>query len=178
MMKPPKMTDATKSNSGNEAIQTLLDKQSIGEVLLTYTHAIDRSDEATLRSVFHPDSEHNHGFVGPSSLPDAPSSADKPADFVSFALGYLKGFSSSHHQLGGPLITVTGNTAKSEVYFTATQVMRAKGDPLAAEGALEHEVEISSGGRYIDELEKRNGEWKIRRRTGEMDWTRALPRDS
>lgn len=161
----------------DKAIQTLLDKQAITEVLVTYAHAIDKGDEALLRSVFHPDSEHNHGFQGPSSAPNLPASADKPADFVGFALGYLKGFSCSHHQLGTPLIKINGNSAESECYFTATQIMRAKGDPLAPDGALDHELEIGAGGRYLDELEKRDGVWKIRRRSGEMDWQRALPRE-
>ena len=58
----------------NEQLLTeLLDKQSISDVIMTYARAIDRLDETMLRSVFHPDSQHAHGFEGPSSDPSLPS---------------------------------------------------------------------------------------------------------
>ncbi len=155
----------------DNSISALLDKQAITELLETYARAIDTSNEGLLRAVFHPESQHNHGFVGPSSDPDAPKKGEAPADFVGFALEYLKGFSHSHHQLGNPLIAVSGDTARSECYFTAHQVMRAKADPLAPENAADTETLIAVGGRYIDELEKRDGVWKIIQRSGDIDWT-------
>ena len=54
-------------------LQQLLDKQACAEVMMTYCRAIDHLDEALLRSVFHPDSHHRHGFEGPSSDPSRPS---------------------------------------------------------------------------------------------------------
>ncbi|MFK8021988.1 MAG: nuclear transport factor 2 family protein [Pseudomonadales bacterium] len=159
----------------DKVLQELLDKQAINEVLLNYAHGIDHQDEDRLRSVFHPESEHNHGFVGPSSTPDKPSTNGDPNDFVGFALSYMKGFVNSHHQLGTPLVELHGNLARSECYFTATQRMRAKGDPLAPAMAQDTEMQISMGGRYLDELEKRDGVWKIINRTGVLDWQRSLP---
>ncbi|MFT4822787.1 MAG: hypothetical protein ACJAUG_001791 [Halioglobus sp.] len=159
----------------DKAIQELLDKQAINEVLLNYARAIDHRDESRLRSVFHSGSEHNHGFVGPSSDASRPSSPAKPGDFVAYALNYLKGFSNTHHQLGTPLIELHGNLARSECYFTATHRMRAKGDRLASKSAQDIEMEMSIGGRYIDKWEKRDGAWKIISRTGVTDWRRMLP---
>ena len=159
----------------DRALQELLDKQAINEILLNYAHAIDHRDESRLRSVFHSDSQHNHGFKGPSSDPDRASSVAKPGDFVAFALNYLKGFLNTHHQLGSPLIELHGNLAHSECYFTATHRMRAKGDPLAPEAAQDVEMETTVGGRYTDQFEKRDGVWKIIKRTGTTDWRRVLP---
>lgn len=153
------------------SISALLDKQAITELLETYARAIDTGDEGLLRAVFHPESQHNHGFVGPSSDPDAPSKDGAPGDFVGFALAYLKGFSRSHHQLGNPLIEISGNSAQSECYFTAHQLMRAKGDPQAPANAADTETLIAVGGRYIDKLEKRDGVWKIIQRSGDIDWS-------
>jgi hypothetical protein len=82
----------------NKALQELLDKQAITEVFLNYAHAVDHRDESRLRSVFHPASEHNRGFVGSSSDPRRTSSVAKPGDFVAFALNYLKGFANTTHQ--------------------------------------------------------------------------------
>lgn len=159
----------------DKAIQELLDKQAINEVLLNYAHAIDHRDESRLRSVFHPGSEHNHGFSGPSSDSSRPSSPSKPGDFVAYALNFLQGFLNTHHQLGTPLIELHGNIARSECYFTATHRLRAKGDPLASKAAQDIEMEMSIGGRYSDQLEKRDGVWKIAKRTGVTDWRRMLP---
>lgn len=159
----------------DQLLQDLLDKQSITEVLLTYARAIDSLDEDRLRSVFHSDSEHNHSFVGPSSNPDLASTATEPADFVAYALNFLRGFAKTHHQLGQPLITIDGHRAQSECYFTAIHHMRDKTDPLAPATAQETQMELAVGGRYVDEFEKRDGEWKIRKRKGVTDWRRLVP---
>ena len=93
----------------NEQMLTeLLDKQSISDVIMTYARAIDRLDETMLRSVFHPDSQHAHGFEGPSSDPSLPSEPGKPGDFVAFAFGVLNTHTRTHHQLGNIFIELEG----------------------------------------------------------------------
>jgi hypothetical protein len=160
-------------------LEELLAKQAITEVIFRYARAIDRMDEALLRSVFHPDSRHSHFYEGPSSDPDAPSSGEAPGDFVAFALGLLSTHSRTHHQLGNTLIQlVTANTATSETYFTAYHRMRPRGDPLAAANAYDTEMDFFVGGRYLDRFENRNGQWKIVERTGMTDWTRLEPASS
>lgn len=156
-----------------EAIQELLDKQAIAEVLMTYCRALDRLDEEMLRSVFHPDSQHNHGFVGPSSDPDAPSAPGKPGDFVAYALQVLSQMAYTHHQLGNIYVEVEGNIAYTEAYFTAYERLRARSDPKAGPGAAETEMDLFVGGRYLDKFEKRDGVWKIVRRTATTDWRRT-----
>ena len=65
-------------------LQALLDKQACAEVMMTYCRAINHRDEEFLRSVFHPDSQHWHGFKGPSTDTLRPSKPGKPGDFVAF----------------------------------------------------------------------------------------------
>ncbi len=159
-----------------DATRELLAKQAITEVVFRYARAIDRLDEALLRSVFHPGSRHNHFYEGPSSDPEAPSSPESPGDFVTFAMGVLGTFTRTHHQLGNTLIEFAGeDRARVETYFTAFHRMRAKGDPLAAENAFDTEMDYFVGGRYIDQFELREGEWKIVERVGMTDWTRIEP---
>jgi len=154
----------------------LLAKQAITEVVFRYARAVDRMDEALLRSVFHPDSRHHHYFEGPSSAPDLPSSPEEPGDFVAFALGVLGTFTRTHHQLGNTLIEMVGaDQARVETYFTAFHRMRPRGDPLAAENAFDTEMDYFVGGRYVDRFALRDGEWKIVERTGMTDWTRLEP---
>jgi hypothetical protein len=158
-----------------QAIQELLDKQAIAEVMMTYCRAIDHLDEPLLRSVFHPDAQHNHGFVGPSSDPSRKSEPGKPADFVAYALGVLRGMTRTHHQLGNIFIEVHGDVAYTEAYFTAYHRVRAKGDPKAGPNAYDTEMDLFVSGRYMDRMEKRNGVWKIARRTATTDWQRIEP---
>lgn len=160
-------------------LEELLAKQEITELIFRYARAIDRMDEALLRSVFHPDSRHSHFYEGPSSDPGIPSSREAPGDFVAFALGLLSGFVRTHHQLGNTLIQFESEaTARAETYFTAHHRMRARGEPLAAENAYDTEMDYFVGGRYLDRFESRDGRWKIVQRTGMTDWVRLEPASS
>jgi hypothetical protein len=158
-----------------QQLAELLDKQSISDVIMTYARAIDRMDDAMLRSVFHPDSQHAHGFTGPSSSPSAPSKPGEPGDFVAYAFDVLNTHTRTQHQLGNIFIELEGNNAYAETYFTAYHRMRAKGDPMAAENAYDTEMDFLVGGRYLDRFQKREGIWKISHRTGLTDWMRTEP---
>lgn len=168
-------TPPANSQASPQAIQEMLDKQAIAEVMMTYCRALDRMDEEMLRSVFHPDSRHDHGFVGPSSDPARASADGKPADFVAYALQALSRMTRTHHQLGNIFVEVKGDVAYTEAYFTAYHRMRAKGDPKAGPNAHDTEMDLFVAGRYMDRMEKRNGVWKIARRTATTDWQRLEP---
>ena len=156
-----------------QQLQELLDKQAISDQIMTYARALDRWDETMLRSVFHPDSQHAHGFVGPSSDPSLPSTPGVPQDFVAYAFDVLRTHTRTHHQLGNIFIELDGDDAYAESYFTAYHRMRAKGDPQAAENACDTEMDFLVGGRYLDRFQKRDGIWKISHRTGLTDWMRT-----
>jgi hypothetical protein len=161
-------------------LQLLLDKQACAEVMMTYCRAIDHRDEELLRSIFHPGSQHRHGFIGPSSDPSRPSAPGAPGDFVAYALGVLATHTRTHHQLGNIFIEVeaSGTVAYTEAYFTAYHRHRPKGDPLASPTAFDTEMDIWVGGRYMDRMEKRDNVWKITNRTGVTDWQRIEPPSS
>lgn len=162
-----------------EELRELFHKQKITEVIMTYCRAIDHMDEALLRSVFHPDSQHEHGFKGPSSDPTAESSPGKPGDFVSFALATLSTHTHTHHQLGNIFVeTENENLAFTEAYFTAFHRMRPKSDPKSGPMAFDTEMDFWVGGRYMDRFERRHGRWKIACRKATTDWQRIEPPSS
>jgi hypothetical protein len=166
--------ESNRSRPTDAQWRALLDKQACAEVMMTYCRAIDHRDEALLRSVFHPDSYHRHGFRGPSSDPSRPSAPGKPGDFVAFALEVLATHVHTHHQLGNIFVELEddGVTSFTEAYFTAYHRMRAKGDPLAAADAPDAEMDLWVAGRYLDRMEKRFGVWKIVHRVGTTEWMR------
>lgn len=142
-------------------ISAIADKQAIADQCHRYCRALDRVDEALLRSVFHPDSTHDHGgFKGSSAL------------FCTYAIAVLGELDRTQHQLGNVLIDLSGDTAHVESYFTAYHRL-PKGRPCT--GVFErHDISLDEdvwiGGRYIDRFEKRDGVWRIAHRTGVHDW--------
>jgi hypothetical protein len=161
-----------------KTLQELLDKQACAEVMMTYCRGIDHCDEELLRSVFWPDSQHRHGFVGPSSDPSRTSRPGEPGDFVAYALEVLSTHCRTHHQLGNIFIEVEGDVAFTEAYFTAFHRMKANSEEGAASYAFDTQMDFWVGGRYMDRMERRNGEWKISHRIGTSDWQRLDPPSS
>ena len=83
-----------------QILDALSSRAQITEVVIAYCRAIDRMDEALLRSCFHPDATHEHGaFKGLS------------ADFCTHAIETVKGLALSHHQLGPVSIALDGERA-------------------------------------------------------------------
>jgi SnoaL-like domain len=144
------------SQDQSNALQVLLDKQAIAEVLIRYARACDRADEQMLRSCFHPDSVHRHGrFQGKSS------------DFVDFAMKIILGTKLERHLMTNIMVEVDGDSAVSECYYLA---YHRQPNPQTQE-----DEDYFQGGRFIDRLEKRNGEWRIAARVGLVDFERFDP---
>ncbi len=66
---------------------------------------------------------------------------------------------SHQHAILNHLCELDGDTAHAETYFMFV-AMNRKGKPLTI-----------GGGRYVDRLEKRDGEWKIAARITLRDWS-------
>jgi len=144
-------------NISESALQVLLDKQEITEVLTRYCRAIDRLDEELLRSVYWPDGYDDHmSFAGPVSefIPEAIKSCASL-------------FTSTVHSISNILIEVDGDTARSETYFTSFNRLSERRDG--------RQYDRITCARYIDRLERRNGEWRIARRLVVTDWNRVDP---
>jgi ketosteroid isomerase-like protein len=137
------------------AMQVLLDKQEIHEVLMRYCRGIDRCDEELLRGVYHPDATDDHGlFTG------------KAADFIPWAIKALGRDENTSHYIANELIEVEGDVAYCESYFLAVHRRREK------DGT---KVDLQFVGRYADRFERRQGVWKIANRQVVFDRSRIDP---
>lgn len=135
-----------------DRLDVIESRQAITELLYAYARANDRADEALMRSLFWPESTHKHGkFEGKSS------------DFVGFAFKIVSGLKYACHHISNVSIEVRGDRAFSECYYFA-QHRRDRKDGTGEEDQFFQ-------GRYLDDLERRNGEWKIIRRRGLSDYT-------
>jgi SnoaL-like domain len=131
------------------ALQGLLDRQAIVDCLHRYSRGLDRHDEEILASAFHEDAIDHHGhFVGP------------PHEFVPWANALHEADWAAHtHFLDVNHVEIDGDVAHSECYVLF--VLRRK------EGT---KVDLG-GGRYIDRLERRRGEWRIAARELLIEWS-------
>jgi hypothetical protein len=102
-----------------------------------------------MASAYHEDGLDRHGdFIG------------HPAEFVAWAAELFKDeWDYSVHFLDPNNLEIDGDVAHSECYVLFTQ-RRKDGS------ALEF-----GGGRYLDRLEKRGGEWRIAARLTVIDWS-------
>ena len=133
------------------AVQALIDKQAISEVLYTYCRGMDRADPEILASAYWPDAieEHTEMHAGPV------------AEFVKWSTDMVRPMRTAH-RLSNILIDLDDAThARSESYVWAYHSI-----PLE-DGRRE---DIVSGVRYLDHLEKRGDEWRIIHRALVLDY--------
>lgn len=141
-----------------EALQALLDKQAVTEVLLGYCRAIDRRDADLMRRVYWPEAIDDHAvFKGTVE------------EFLAYSFPFMEGVMSAH-SVTNIWVDITGpDSAFSECYFQGFHDFPADGG-----GRLERVV----GGRYLDRHERRAGEWRIIARTLAIDWYNERPGNS
>jgi ketosteroid isomerase-like protein len=145
------------TTSSESAVQGLLDKQAIEEVVLRYCRGVDRADADLIGSAYHPDAVDDHG------------NARFTGDTV--GAGIVELTSSSRvtmHHVTNQFIELLGpDHAASETYFTVWQTMDRDG----------REHTLHALGRYVDRMERRGGEWRIAHRLVIVEFTRLLPPD-
>lgn len=138
-----------------DALQDLLDKQAVYEVVLRYCRGIDRLDLELVRSCYHPGAvDHHTGFTG---------SRD---EYVAWVGQGLQRFSGTMHLVANHLVEIDGDVAFSETYGNAHHWGVPADDPG---------LNFVSGFRYVDRLDRRDGEWRISERHAVREWTRAIP---
>jgi len=133
-------------------LQNLIDRQDILDCQVRFSRGMDRFDRETFLSAFHSDAVIAAGpFVGgPVELYDWASNLHE------------QGQIATHHNLLNHTCDIDGDTAHTETYYLFVGRNRDDSNWIA-------------GGRYIDRLEKRDGEWKIAMRTNGIEWSGLVP---
>lgn len=133
-------------------MRDLCARRDINAAVCRYMRGVDRLDRALNLSAFHDDAFVDCGMMnGPA------------AEFVDFAQGFLSDMIASQHFIGQVDISVNGDKASGEVYFNAWHRIEEDGQ----------EKDLIVGGRYIDEYECRDGDWRILKRAMLVDWSRT-----
>lgn len=140
-----------------DAIQQLLDKQSIAELVFNYSRAVDRKDFALLRTLYTEDGYDDHGglYRGPAN------------GYVDWLEQAMRSCDITTHSVQNHLIAVgPDDTAEGEVYVTAYHRLHD------GNGGFNELVE---GLRYLDRYRRSGGRWQFARRTLVNDWAQVGP---
>jgi len=138
-------------------VQVLLDKQAIGEVVLRYCRGIDRLDREMVRDCYWPEAIDEHGsFVGDRD------------QYVAWVFDrMLPRYEFTTHFVGNQLVEVDGDRARSETYGVSSH-----------RSVHDDGLDLTTAFRYVDDFERRGGQWRIARRTCTLEWTQAVERSS
>ena len=150
--------------------ERLVDRAMIQDVIYRWCRAVDRLDRQGILDVFYPGAMDSHGpYIGPiEGLVDWLMERHQPIPF-------------SSHFVGNLLIEfVTEDVALVESYVRTIQQYPvgaksqlaqltggASGDPTAA-------VDMFTSSRYLDRMERRDGQWRIAQRTLIQDWKQLV----
>jgi hypothetical protein len=137
------------------AINRMLARDAIREVLATYARAIDRADAPLLKSCYFEDAieEHGSSFTGGAH------------DYVDTAIPKVSAMGVMQHLLGTSHIELEGDRAYVETYIWT--FLRVERDGRG--------WDTFTGGRLHDRFECRDGVWKIAHRRTVYDWNRDTP---
>jgi hypothetical protein len=153
------MSDAERNRmSGSYTIDRLLDEAAIRRVIQMISRAFDRGDADLLKSAYHPDAIEERG------------GRQIPVEtFMAEVWPRIKqNYSMLAHYVGSiNVLDLEGDTAHVETYVC--------GMHLYSPANGEQERIMWGGSRYVDIFERRNGEWRIARRTLVIDWTHEQP---
>jgi ketosteroid isomerase-like protein len=135
----------------DQEIDRALSRQALHDLCMAYARGVDRADTELLASIFHDDATVVSGVVNGSGAKFA-------AEITAFVKANLE---RCFHSVANEWFDIRGDRAVGESYAIAT--MTAGGN------------DVLTGGRYLDEFERRNDTWKFSNRTFVCDWTMTQP---
>jgi hypothetical protein len=132
-----------------EQLKSLLERDQIRECIARLARGEDRRNAQMISACYWPDSTTDYGvFQGSFS------------DYLAWVVPGSDLIKDTQHVLGQSVIEIEGTEARVETHVISYH--------RVAFGEEERDTRI--GGRYLDRLQKRGGEWKISARAMLYDW--------
>ena len=127
------------------------DKAYVRDVLENYFHALDTRDEDRLRACFTDDAvvTHHHGSESEFTLSGS-------AEIARYFCNLMRKFTATSHARSNSVVDVAGDTATAATLATVHVV---SGDLVRVRGI-----------KYVDELLRVDGGWRVNKRTHAQLW--------
>ena len=132
-----------------DELKALLDRDKIRECIIGLARGEDRRDASMITKAYWPDSITDYGVF-----------AGNFDEYLAWVVPGSPAIPCTQHVLGQSYTQLDGDTARAE-----TQVISYHRVNMGTE-----ECDTCIGGRYLDLLERRDGEWRIANRTMLYDW--------
>jgi len=136
-------------------VRGLKDRAEIRDCLLRYVRGVDRFDWEQAASAYHAD-----------AIDDRGAHTGTRDEYLAWLRPILAGASGTSHSLSNMTCEIDGDTAHTEFYV------------ITAVWSDERKTVLMGGARYISRFERRDGEWKMSRQEGPMDFTLLAPADA
>lgn len=142
-----------------DALQQLLDKQAIAEVLYRRARAGDRADAELAHTCYHPGATERHG------------------EFDGLATEFIDVVSFTRAKPGSPVKGMLHMVTNIQCEFSDAGHAFVESYHVAW-CQMTDGIDATIGGRYLDKFEKRGGRWAIVHRDVIFDWSRMDPETS
>lgn len=130
-------------------LQALLDREQIRECISRLARGEDRRNAQMISAAYWPDSITDYGvFKGTFS------------EYLAWVVPGSDVIKNTQHVLGQSVIEIERDHARAETHVISYHRLAMGGE----------ERDTCIGGRYLDRLEKRSGEWRISSRAMLYDW--------
>jgi ketosteroid isomerase-like protein len=133
-----------------ELSQEVIDEFQLRKLVHAYCRAVDRGDIESLRSLYHHDAVDKHGEFSAGTV-------DQFLEELTAARPYIR---AMQHHITTVNFVIAGDAAEGEIDTIAVHTLAGR----------DHDVDLLIGGRYLDKYERREGAWKIGKRTIVTDW--------
>jgi ketosteroid isomerase-like protein len=133
-----------------ELNQEIVDEFQLRRLVHAYCRAVDRGDIESLKNLYHHDAVDAHGGFSAGTV-------EEFLGELAAARPYIR---TTQHNITTVNFMIAGDTAEGEIYTIAVHTFAGR----------DHDVDLLIGGRYLDKYEKRDGTWKITKRTIVTDW--------
>ncbi len=138
------------------ALQQLLDRQAIEDVLVRYSRAVDRADIDLLRGCYHDDATEDHGGVFQGSA----------RDYVDQIAGILPRARFLNHLVTNVLVEfISDDVARVEAHILTFARMKKDAEKF----------DTWTLARTVDRFEKRGFRWAIGARRLCFEWNQEVP---
>lgn len=137
----------------SEAMNEIVAHHRIRSCIAALARGEDRRDGAIISACFWPDASVDFGIFAGSF-----------DDYLAWVVPGADSIPVTLHTLGQSVIQVRKRTAMVETHVTAYHRIDF--------GEAEHDIILV--GRYLDQMEDRDGTWRIAKRSMLYDWTRDL----
>ena len=136
-------------NDITEELKALLEREKIRDCIACLARGEDRRDAQLISACYWPDSTTDYGvFAG---------SFDQ---YLAWVVPGSPAIPVTQHVLGQTVVNLDGDRALAETHVNSYHRINMG----------EQERDTVVGGRYLDRMEKRGGEWRIAQRTMLYDW--------